>query len=90
MWFLRAVCLHVLRKPLLHGVDTVAYGAWEGVQLWGLEREHKDELTWQGLTRFLTLSPLQDLGRLSSGDPETLPSTRHQEFVEEPDMPLST
>lgn len=42
--------LHVLRKPLLHGVDTVAYGAREGVQFWGLEGEHEDELTWEGLT----------------------------------------
>lgn len=88
MGFLRAVCLHVLGKPLLHGVDTVAYGAREGVQLWGLEGEHEDKLTWEGLISFLTLSPLQDLGCLSSSDPETLPSTRHQEFAEEPDMPL--
>lgn len=42
------MCLHVLREPLLHGVDAVADRAWEGVQLWGLEGEQEDELSWGG------------------------------------------
>lgn len=40
--------LHVLREPLLHGVDAVADGAREGIQLWGLEGEQEDELSQEG------------------------------------------
>lgn len=38
---LSAVCLHVLRESLLHGVDTATHRAGEGVQLRGLGRDKK-------------------------------------------------
>lgn len=43
-----------------------------------------------GSSASLPLSPPQDLGCLSLADPETLPSPRHPEFVEDPDMPPPT
>lgn len=41
MGLLSAMCLHVLRESLLHGVDTATHGTGEGAQLRGLGRDER-------------------------------------------------